>query len=214
MSLQTLSPPETTPPGNEEAWLSIGDLMSVLFLIFVLLFVNMAMYANQTPDVVSRLYEELQKQDVEVKVDPRTGAVTFKNSILFAEGSAELSAAGKRMLDTFVPIYSNVLFSEKRYWEEIASIAIEGQASKKGSHGFNTRLSTERALAASQYIRQIAMEDNPTNWRQMRNKLLVTGRGETLANQARDLREDRRVVIRLNFKSTNLKALFESMTGS
>lgn len=209
MSLQTPSPPDSAPPTNEEAWLSIGDLMSVLFLIFVLLFVNMALKAGETPVVVGELIKELRSNEIEVKVNERTGAISFRESILFDEGEAELKSEGKRFLNRFLPIYNSVLFSKEEFRKEITRVVVEGHASSAGSYGFNMDLSTRRAASVGQYI--LTGVDSLPNSDELKSRLLVAGRGETEAKRDIDDPDDRRVILRLTFRGDNLKAFFEDL---
>lgn len=212
MSLRPLIFSEASSESNEEAWLSIGDLMSVLFLIFVLLFVNMAMQAGETSVVVGELLREMKANDIEVNVDPQTGAVSFREDILFDEGRANLKLSGQRFLDEFLPVYSRVLFSRDDFKQEITYVVVEGHASSAGSYGFNMNLSTQRAMSVAEYIFSDVDRQLP-NSDALKSRLLVAGRGETEARQDIDEAADRRVILRLNFRGDDLRAFFRDLIG-
>lgn len=212
MSLQRLSSPVSESGSNEEAWLSIGDLMSVLFLIFVLLFVTMALQAGQAPVVVGELIEQLRANDIEVNINEETGAVSFRESILFDEGSATLKPSGKTFLSDFTPVYSSVLFSKEEFREEITRVVVEGHTSSGGSYGFNMDLSAERAMSVAQYI--LSGDLDIPKQDVLREKLLVAGRGETEARQDVDDPSDRRVILRLAFRGDDIRMFFRDFGGA
>ena len=108
-------------------------------------------------DLIMNLSKELSKTNLNVMVDPKTGAITFDSNILFSSGSYELTEAGKAFLQDFVPVYFSALL-EGDYEEYISEIIIEGHTDTDGSYMFNLELSQKRALSVSQYCLQEAEE--------------------------------------------------------
>ena len=141
------------------------------------------------------------------EVDPETGGVTIGDSILFDEGSAELKPAGKQFLKEFIPVYSNVIFSDKLFDRQITRVVIEGHTSSKGSDQGNMELSLGRALSVSDYI--FSQQLNFDTKTQFKQKILTSGRGEIDANQSKDNSSDRKVVFRFQFRREDFGELLK-----
>ena len=129
-----------------------------------------------------------------VEIDPKTGDVKIGDRILFDEGRAELKLTGKRFLQRFIPIYSDVIFSDKLFDSQITRVLIEGHTSSKGSEKINMELSLRRALSVSDYI--FSQQLNFKTKQKFKQKILASGRGEIDADQSRDNPRNRKVVFR------------------
>jgi len=101
--------------------------------------------------IITSLAEALDKANISATVDPSTGAITLDSSILFTRSEFALSAAGKKMINEFLPVYLNVLLSDE-YRGNIAEIIIEGHTDSVGSYMSNLELSQNRALAVASYV--------------------------------------------------------------
>ena len=192
-------------------WLSISDLMSGLLLFFALLFIATQIQLQKKieelrkyeealknlPLVVQTAIEEGVGGDA-VEVDPETGDVSLDDKILFAEGESELKPEGKAFLNKFIPIYSDVIFSDEQFDKEIARVVIEGHTSSKGSDEVNRALSLERALSVANYI--FSEQLNFSNEERFEEKILISGRGEIDANQSLDDAKDRKVTFRFQLR--------------
>jgi outer membrane protein OmpA-like peptidoglycan-associated protein len=192
-------------------WLSISDLMSGLLLFFALLFIATQIQLQKKieelrkyeealknlPLVVQTAIEEGVGGDA-VEVDPETGDVSLDDKILFAEGESELKPEGKAFLNKFIPIYSDVIFSDEQFESEIARVVIEGHTSSKGSDEVNRALSLERALSVANYI--FSEQLNFSNEERFEEKILISGRGEIDANQSLDDPKDRKVTFRFQLR--------------
>ncbi|BAU63823.1 OmpA/MotB domain protein [Stanieria sp. NIES-3757] len=141
-------------------------------------------------------------------VDPETGDVSIGDRILFDEGSAELKPEGKKFLQQFIPIYSNVIFSDNLFDRQITRVVIEGHTSSKGSDQDNMELSLRRALAVSDYI--LSNQLKFATKERFKKKILASGRGEIDANQKIDHASDRRVVFRFQFRRENFEQFLQS----
>ncbi len=142
-----------------------------------------------------------------VEVDPKTGDVKIGDRILFDEGSAELKPAGKQFLKQFIPIYSDVIFSDALFENQITRVVIEGHTSSKGSDKLNMELSLRRALSVSDYI--FSQQLNFDSKQQFRQKILASGRGEIDADQRKDNPSDRKVVFRFQFRREDFGELLK-----
>lgn len=195
-------------------WLSIGDLMSGLLLFFALLFVTVMVQLKQYQEaldllpvvVLNAIERELGGN--EIAVDPETGDVSIGDRILFDKNSAELKPEGRQFLQNFIPIYSEVIFSNPEFETQVVRILIEGHTSSSGDEAKNLELSLRRSLAVANYIASDAMQFPYKA--QFREKLLASGRGELDANPKADEARDRKVVFRFQLRQTNVENLIGS----
>ena len=189
---------------TEAAWLSIGDMMSGLMLFFVLLYVvvllQLTEQANAQRDrrriIIGRIDAALDAAEFEVNVDEKTGDVSIKEGVLFAESSAHVGAKGRDFLQRFIPVYASVIHDDPMVEQEVVQVIVEGHTSSKGSYASNLSLSLDRADAVAQYV--ISEEVDFLQKEAFLTKLTPAGRGESEA-AAEDSADDRRVRFRLRF---------------
>lgn len=148
--------------------LSLGDLMAGLLLIFVLLLSFIMLRLENLMEekreqlavidereqvkklLIRRLLKELSEFDVEV--DPDTGVIRIKESILYDFDKYELKQAGKKFLRQFIPKYVEVLLSDPDVSEHIAQVIIEGHTDNVGSWEYNLLLSLRRANSVAAHL--------------------------------------------------------------
>jgi len=197
-------------------WSTIGDLMSALLLIFVLLFVTAMVQLQEKIEEVKqvqiiiiqsleRLKSELQNQNIQVEVDQKTGDISILDSILFDANSDQLTPNGSLFLSKFIPAYSQAVFADPKVENQITRLIIEGHTSSNGSNSYNMRLSLLRAHSVFQYIDKDLIEF-PYRVKLM-PKLASSGRGEIEANQTKDDPQDRKVMFRFQFKTLDTEYL-------
>jgi outer membrane protein OmpA-like peptidoglycan-associated protein len=195
-----------TAEDNSSVLLSIGDMMSGLLMIFALLFITVSLQLSQRGEtkrvVIGEVIGTLKSNNVNVEVNPENGDVSIRDSILFPVNSAELSPEGQKFLQSFIPVYSNVIFSNPRYANEITRVVIEGHTSSSGTYNANLQLSLLRSFAVAQYIFSPEMEFSSKP--ELSQKILVSGRGEIEARQDIDDPKDRKVTFRLQFRGDTL----------
>ena len=212
---------------NAGIWLSISDLMSGLLMFFALLFIVVQVQLQQEIIRAQRLEKELEtyKRIIDqlplrvisaiegkfgqgvVEIDPKTGDVKIGDRIFFDEGSAELKTAGTQFLKQFIPMYSDVIFSDALFENQITRVVIEGYTSSKGLDKVNMELSLRRALSVSDYI--FSQQLNFDSKQQFRQKILASGRGEIDADQSKDNPSDRTVVFRFQFRREDFGELLK-----
>ncbi|TAF55968.1 MAG: OmpA family protein [Oscillatoriales cyanobacterium] len=190
--------PEIEEEEDSSVLLSIGDLMSGLLMLFALLFITVQI---QLSEKAKRLDEKILDKDI-FTVDPGTGDVSIRDRILFDNNSSVLKPEGKKFLQAFIPIYSQVLFANKQFEKQISRVVIEGHTSSAGSDPKNLELSLRRALAVSNYM--FSDEVNFPKKAELQQKVLVSGRGELDANPTQNAAGDRKVVFRFQFRRENL----------
>lgn len=193
------------------AWLSIGDLMSGLLMIFALLLVVTILQLKEGEDqrivIIQTLTETLEANKLNVEVDKRTGDISILDSVLFDNDSAEMKPQGITFLKQFMPLYTMVLLSSKGMAEQISYIVVEGHTSSAGSSIYNMNLSIQRANEVFNTIQDLKYP----NRSRLMTKLLVAGRGEAEANKLVNDSLDRKVVFRIQFSNEQLWARFKTL---
>tara|TARA_R110000787_G_scaffold38044_1_gene96127 strand:- start:8416 stop:9075 length:660 start_codon:yes stop_codon:yes gene_type:complete len=187
------------------AWLSIGDLMSALLMIFALLFIVALLSLQEAAEqaknsrivIIQSLQKNLNDEGINAKINPETGDISILDSLLFDSASSILKPAGKEFLSKFIPVYSKALFTNQQVSDEIVYVVIEGHTSSAGSNQSNMKLSLDRSQSVYDVIADMNFPEKDT----FLNKILASGRGEIEANQTQDDAEDRKVLFRFQFKS-------------
>ena len=108
-------------------------------------------------EVVESLKKEFSKNNVNVDIDSKTGALTLDANVMFAYDEAELTEEGKSALKNILPIYCKVLL-EKEHKPYLAEIIIDGYTDTDGDYAYNLELSQQRSLAVAQYLLDIQGE--------------------------------------------------------
>ncbi|WP_254565864.1 OmpA family protein [Oscillatoria sp. HE19RPO] len=198
---------------NSSFYLAIGDLMSGVLMVFALLFITTLLQLQEAKEQLSQqrrifvgeLVGHLKGNEIDVKVNEETGEVSVREAILFDEGSAQLKPEGKAELNKFIPLYSQVIFSNPDFEREISRVIIEGHTSSKGSYEANMELSLMRALAVTQYIfsEELLFASKP----ELTQKIMAAGRGEIEAQPEQDNPSDRKVVFRFQFRGEGIGTL-------
>lgn len=152
--------PRTADAEESGVWLSIGDLMSVLLMIFALLLISALVQISEVHEnsqttrvvIIKGINDALEGAGIEVQANSETGDISILDSILFDRNEYRLKPSGKAFLDQFVPIYSDVIFQSQQTSDEVSRIVIEGHSSSEGSFDRNMELSVLRANSVAKYI--------------------------------------------------------------
>ena len=102
--------------------------------------------------IIASQYDAFKDSGLNITINQDTGDITTPNFILFDPGSIELSEAGKRFLDTFIPRYLEVLMLPE-YESYISEVVIEGHTDSAFSSAIE--LSRDRAVQVMAYSLQI-----------------------------------------------------------
>ena len=164
-SLKKRKKSEDTEDANY--WLSIGDLMASILIIFTLLFISKTLetgkelqkketiienFTSIKKKIIAKLKNEFNKKNIKIDIDPQTGAIKIDDKILFNTGEYTLKSEGKDYLDGFIPVYVNLLLNDKEIKNELSQIIIEGHTDNVGSYIYNMELSQKRAFEVVKYI--------------------------------------------------------------
>ena len=150
--------------------------------------------------IISSLSDAFRAANIEATVDPNNGSIALKSDVLFALGQSELTEAGKSSVDSFLPVYLAVLFSEE-YRPYVAEIIIEGHTDSTGDYIRNLELSQQRSGAVAKYVLSDGYTGISYEQRMLLRKL-VTANGRSYsdpvldANGNEDMNASRRVVFK------------------
>ena len=171
-------------------WMSFADLMSALLMVFVLLLVVVVLdyredlaekeqqiekITSVKSEIIDALMQEFKNSNIDLEIDPDTGAIQLATNILYAYNSAEITEEGKQTLAQFIPKYLDILLQDK-YRDEISSIIIEGHADNTGDYLYNLGLSQERAFSV---LKVIYSDSFPKFEQQEYSKQVVTSNGRS-----------------------------------
>ncbi|EGQ8097234.1 chemotaxis protein MotB [Vibrio parahaemolyticus] len=206
---------QTADAEESGVWLSVGDLMSVLLMIFALLLISALVQISEVHEnsqntrivIIKGINDALESAGIEVQANSETGDISILDSILFDRNEYRLKTSGKEFLDQFVPIYSNVIFQSDRTADEVSRIVIEGHSSSEGAFNRNMELSVLRANSVAEYINDMTFEHKHPFF----EKAVISGRGPIEANQEQTDPSDRKVKFRFQFKDDQFLGYFSEV---
>lgn len=218
-------------------WLSYSDMMAALLLVFILilsctLLETRATYeakqseleekeqiiSNQQAQIdtiigvrkelIEALSNEFSGNDLSVKVDAQSGAITFDSTLLFGFNDDKLQDTGKSFLAEFLPKYFSVLLNES-FSPYVAEIIIEGHTDPDGEYMYNLQLSQNRAFAVVSYC--LDEENHFLSESQLKElRVLLTANGRSwsapvyAADGTVDKQASRRVEIKFRLKDEEM----------
>ena len=174
---------------NDNHWVSISDLMSVLMMIFLFIAITyiQSVQANQKKvksiavayqqlqtELYLDLYEEFKNDFTKwnAEIDRRSMSIRFNEpNVLFEVGKAEVKPLFKMILAEFFPRYIKILYSDK-YRDNIEEIRIEGHTSSEWSgvddifnrYFLNMGLSQGRTRSVLEYCIELIPDDARRRW--------------------------------------------------
>lgn len=207
--------PRTADAEESGVWLSVGDLMSVLLMIFALLLISALVQISEVYEnsqntrivIIKGINDKLKEAGIEMQADSETGDISITDSILFDLDDYRLKASGKEFLDKFIPIYSDVVFQSKETAEEVSRIAVEGHSSSEGAFNRNMELSVLRANSVIAYINSMAFQHKSRFF----EKVIISGRGPIEASKDVANPADRKVKFRFQFKDEEFLGYFSEV---
>lgn len=182
---------------NEEAeyGLSIGDVMSALLLIIILVMMNALSTLREESDKANQfdakrkdLYQSLYKEFEEdfeslyMTVDTINGVIQFNSpSVLFDLGKSQVKSGFKDILDDFYPRYMSILL-QPEYKPYIREVRVEGHTSSdwnnrrtspESDYLNNLELSQLRSFSVLNHLLQISADRTEKGW--FRDKAVAMG---------------------------------------
>jgi len=159
---------------KHNVWMSVSDLMTGLMVIFLFIAIAYIKRVQQNQTVLSdyvetknKLHEKLVKEfeGDTLKWQMAIGkdlSMKFNNpTVLFAQGSSELTPQFKEILDEFLPRYFNILLNDSLK-KNIQEIRIEGHTDPvpyptldADPYIANVILSQQRSLSVLRYFRSM-----------------------------------------------------------
>lgn len=205
-------------------WISFSDLMSGVLIVFILLFIYKILdYQNNIESkekmiqdlsstrmqIISMLQEEFEKENIDIVIDPKTGAIRLSEAILFDYGENNLKDEGKVFLERFIPIYAKILFGSEEIKSQVSQIIIEGHTDTEGDYIFNLQLSQERALSVVEHL--LRPEFNYENKHDLQYVLTANGRSfsETINNEDGSVNADASRRVEIKFRLNEEETLME-----
>jgi len=153
-------------------------------------------------DAIARAFS-ISKQQKQVSFDAKTGKFRLKGEILFQEGKSTLSASGKKYLGGVLKALNHAVLNPKSR-KAISGIMVEGHTSSTGKAHKNWKLSTQRSLAALQYLLLLAQQKYPRYIGVYKRLLFAAGFGQYRPVRDRNGRpnskKSRRIEIQVLFK--------------
>ena len=207
--------PKTADTDEAGVWLSVGDLMSVLLMIFALLLISALVQISEVYEgsintrvvIIKGINDALNVAGIEVQADAETGDISITDSILFDLDDHRLKLSGESFLNTFIPIYSGVIFQANATADEVSRIVIEGHSSSEGSFNRNMELSVLRANSVIEFINSMKFQNKSRFFK----KVVISGRGPLEADPDVVNSADRKVKFRFQFKDDEFLGNFSKV---
>lgn len=169
-------------------------------------------------DLIQDLQNEFGKEGLQISVDEKTGAICFQSDILFDKNQSQLKENGKQYMKDAIPLYFEVLLSEK-YFEYIAEIVVEGNCDSDGSYEYNLQLSQDRARVVAEFcISEMKNKLSNKKMEELLKLISVSGRSNknvVITENGEDMAASRRVEVKFRLKDeemiTIIRELLEEM---
>lgn len=219
MNLKTLNSILHGRTETEEHWISLSDIMAGLMMVFLLIAIvymlKVQSIAKDLKAVEIELHNELKEKfkDDFIKWNAVIEGLTIRfrePRVLFEGGKDKLKFKFKRILNDFIPGYTQIL-NQKKYRDHISEIRIEGHTSSdyfnlsaEDAYVENMALSQGRAKNTLVYILKYIPEINRyKTW--FRDLIAAIGLSSSriikLRDGTEDLEQSRRVEFRILLKS-------------
>lgn len=149
-------------------------------------------------DIILALSNAFSASSMKATVDPTTGDIQLDSAVFFETGKSVIKEEGQQLLNSFIPVYLNVLLSPE-YEDYLGQIIIEGHTDSSGSYTTNLKLSQDRALQVALYCLDMPGL-NRAQKAKLQEILTATGRGWADLKYDAYGREDPEASRRVEFK--------------
>lgn len=159
-------------------------------------------------EIIESLDEELKKEDINISLDQKTGALRLEAEILFQTNESTLLPSGESYLSNFLPVYFGVLLSD-RYQNYISEIIVEGNCDSRGTYEDNLVLSQERSQTVAMFCKRLMEQQLDSGQMEKLLQILsVSGRSNTNViyneNNEENMDASRRVEIKFRLKDEEM----------
>lgn len=147
----------------------------------------------------------LSSANLKAAVDPNSGDIKLDSSVLFETGSSNIRQEGQELLNSFIPVYLDVLLRPE-YADYLGEIIIEGHTDTDGTYESNLKLSQNRALQVALYCLNMPSLTGPQKTK-LREIMTATGRSESdpvYINGTEDKDASRRVEFKFSLKDAEM----------
>ncbi len=155
--------------------------------------------------MIQDLSNTLSAAKLKAAVDPNSGDIKLDSSVLFETGSSTIRQEGKELLDSFIPVYLDVLLRPE-YADYLGEIIIEGHTDTDGSYESNLKLRQNRALQVALYCLNMPSLSYAQKTK-LQEIMTATGRSESdpiYVNGIEDKDASRRVEFKLSLKDSEI----------
>jgi outer membrane protein OmpA-like peptidoglycan-associated protein len=156
--------------------------------------------------IINELLAAFKESNLELQIDPQTGAIRFAGGVFFETNSSTISSSGLEYLKQFIPQYIKILLSD-RFRDSISQIIVEGHTDTVGTYLFNLKLSQDRALSV---VQQVFAPSFPDFKFKEELKVVITANGRSFSLPIRkengeiDGNKSRRVEFKFRLKDEQL----------
>lgn len=157
-------------------------------------------------NIIKNLREALSSSNMKATVDPKTGDIVLESTVFFESGKSVIKEEGRQLLESFIPVYLNVLLKPE-YRDYLGEIIIEGHTDSSGSYQTNLKLSQDRALQVAMYCLNM---DSLTREQKDLLRKIMTAKGRSYsdliydANGNEDPDASRRVEFKFSLKDSDM----------
>ncbi len=185
-------------------WISMNDLLAGTLLLFILLTVNFIseIKDNKTKQsaVLTVLEQEFKKTGINVSINPENGTLELSDKILFDSNESKLKTQGENTLSIFFPILARGIAKNEDVAKEVLSISIIGFSSQKIENTEFKKKMMELSLKRSEAVWKYAIDSRNFEYKkELIQKLMIGGWGNTKAISNIDLDADRKVQFKIEF---------------
>ena len=156
--------------------------------------------------MIQDLSSSLAAANLKAAVDPNNGDIILDSTVFFDTAKSAIKEEGQALLDSFIPVYLDVLLRDE-YKDYLGEIIIEGHTDSSGSYNTNLKLSQDRALQVALYCLNM---DSLSAAQKARLQQILTAKGRSYADLVYDENgkenpdASRRVEFKFSLKDTEM----------
>lgn len=156
--------------------------------------------------MIQDLSTSLAAANLKATVDPNNGDIILDSTVFFDTAKSTIKEEGQELLNSFIPVYLDVLLREE-YADYLGEIIIEGHTDSSGSYNTNLKLSQDRALQVALYCLDMP---SLTSAQKHRLQQILTAKGRSYADLVynadgtENAEASRRVEFKFSLKDTEM----------